>query len=29
MLGLLIMFAIVSMIFMFRAIYMNKHKKKD
>ena len=29
MLGLLIMFAIVSMIFMFRTIYMNKHKKKD
>ena len=28
MLGLLIMFAIVSMIFMFRTIYMNKHKKK-
>ena len=29
MLGLLIMFAIVSLIFMFRTIYMNKHKKKD
>ena len=28
MLGLLIMFAIVSLIFMFRTIYMNKHKKK-
>ncbi len=28
MLGLLIMFAIVSMIFMFRTIYMNKNKKK-
>ena len=28
MLGLLIMFAIVSMIFMLRTIYMNKHKKK-
>ena len=27
MLGLLIMFAIVSLIFMFRTIYMNKHKK--
>ena len=29
MLGLLIMFAIVSMIFMFRTIYVNKNKKKD
>lgn len=29
MLGLLIMFAIVSLIFMFRTIYMNKYKKKD
>lgn len=28
MLGLLIMFAIVSLIFMFRTMYMNKHKKK-
>ena len=28
MLGLLIMFSIVSLIFMFRTIYMNKHKKK-
>ena len=28
MLGLLIMFAIVSLIFMFRTIYMNKHKNR-